>query len=59
MKRWVVSFKAGEVWLAALQNPVNMNREYIGGQGEYAFALAVDELGAFVRAKQMIKEQGQ
>lgn len=56
MKRWVVALRGGRVWLAA---PVATNREYIGGRGDYAFVLAVDELGAFVRAKQMLAEAKQ
>ena len=58
MKRWVVDLQAGVVELAALQNP-NMARapEYCADEvAEIVFVLAVDELGAFVRAKQLLAE---
>ena len=57
MKRWAVDMTAGRVELAALQNPMQVQPEYVGSQRGYVFVLAVDELGAFVRAKQVIKEQ--
>jgi hypothetical protein len=58
MKRWVVNLPDGKVWLAMQQNPKTVPPEFIGAQ-RVIFTLAVDELGAFVRANQMIKEQGQ
>ena len=57
MKRWYVELTAGKVEPALIQNPSVTAREYY--RGDYAFVLATDELGAFVRAKQMIKEQDQ
>ena len=56
MKRWCVNLLAGKVWLAGNQD--NPSRpEYLVDECHAAFVLAVDELGAFVRAKHMIKEQ--
>jgi hypothetical protein len=51
-----VNLLAGKVWLAGNQD--NPSRpEYLVDECHAAFVLAVDELGAFVRAKHMIKEQ--
>jgi hypothetical protein len=59
MKRWYVELTAGKVEPALIQNPSVTAREYY--RGDYAFVLATDELGAFVRAKQLLtkKEQDQ
>ena len=56
MKRWIVSLTAGKVELASLQEPQAVAAEYISFSGKNVFVLSVDELGAFVRAKQMLAE---
>jgi len=56
MKRWVLDLTAGKLELATLQGPL-MTPEYVSFSGKKVFVLAVDELGAFVRAKQMLGEQ--
>jgi len=60
MKRWVVDLREGRVWLAALQQRKPPEAEYCANNmAEVAFVMAVDELGAFVRAKQMVAEAKQ
>ena len=56
MKRWVVDLTAGTVELAMLQGPELISPEYVSFSGKNIFVLSVDELGAFVRAKQMLAE---
>jgi hypothetical protein len=56
MKRWVVDLTAGKVFQASLQEPQAVAAEYISFSGKNVFVIAVDELGAFVRAKQMLAE---
>ena len=53
MKRWVVDLTAGKVMLATNQHHPS-KPEYCIEEDRIAFVLAVDELGAFVRAKQLI-----
>lgn len=55
MKRWVVDLQVGGVWLTMNQKPKTVPPEFIGAQ-HVVFVLAVDELGAFVRAKQLLAE---
>ena len=56
MKRWVVDLRAGTVELAMLQLPQRVSTEYISFSGKNVLVLATDELGAFVRAKQLVEE---
>jgi hypothetical protein len=59
MKRWVVDLQCGQVWLASNQHHPT-SPEYCADEvADVAFVLAVDELGAFVRAKQLIAEYKQ
>ena len=55
MRRWVVDLTAGKVELATNQHHPPIP-EYCIEEDRIAFVLSVDELGAFVRAKQMIAE---
>jgi hypothetical protein len=58
MKRWLVKLQAGEVRLAAVQDPTVVEPEYVDNVSfGVAFVLAVDELGAFAKAKQLLAEQ--
>jgi hypothetical protein len=57
MKRWLVDLQYGKVKLAAFQHYKRAEYLPYGAYPEVAFVLAVDELGAFVRAKQLIEEQ--
>jgi hypothetical protein len=61
MKRWVVDLTAGKVELAFNQTPQYVATEYVSRSRKSVFVLAVDEPGAFVRAKQLLtkKEQDQ
>lgn len=59
MKRWAVDLQAGEVKLSSLQDPRLILPEYVSFSGKKVFVLAVDELGAFVRAKKLIAEAKQ
>jgi hypothetical protein len=54
VKRWAVDLIAGRVELAVRQD--RAAPEYAPLK-DFAFVMAVDELGAFVRAKQLIAEQ--
>jgi hypothetical protein len=56
MKRWVVDLGFGRVWPAADQERRHMPEYVSDVSRDVAFVLAVDELGAFVRAKQMLAE---
>jgi len=59
MKRWVVYLTAGKVELAHNQDPQFVEVEYVSRSRKFIVVLAVDELGAFVRAKQMVEEYKQ
>ena len=56
MRRWVVDLTAGKVELAFSQTPRYVATEYVSWPRKNVFVLSVDELGAFVRAKQMLAE---
>ena len=56
MKRWAVDLLAGRVELSVCQNKAAPEHAPLK---DFAFVRAVDELGAFVRAKQIIAEQAE
>jgi hypothetical protein len=56
MKRWLVDLKGGQVELAMLQDTRRLTPEYATACRYFVFVLAVDELGAFVRATQLVAE---
>ena len=56
MKRWVVDLTAGTVEPATLQDTRYISPEYVSFSGKNIFVLSVDELGAFVRAQQLLAE---
>lgn len=52
MKRWLVNMRAGAVELALMQAPSIIDDEYV-----VVYVRAVDELGAYVRAKELLKKE--
>lgn len=52
MKRWFVNMRAGTVELALMQVPPIIDDEYV-----VVCVRAVDELGAYVRAKELLKKE--
>jgi hypothetical protein len=57
MKRWIVDLQRGRVWLAGNQHHPTRPEYCADNVADVAFVRAVDELGAFVRAKQMVEER--